>query len=268
MDIQVRLAFDERAALRLLNWLARENARIFHLYDQRAKRHGTAPLPGIYESGIVYRREEEEVWSDYLNMLLQGHEDCDALAAGRAGELLARGWRALHPRSATDPMRYPGDGGYAAARYVRPRRIRAEVMLTTKTDPGETGLYHCIVRYWVGRREYRDDPSLRLGMHDEDGAMRSRAHLLASLNPHLRTADGRNRSSTDLGGHNVYFAGAEGGAGVDDAADAPGDIRGFDDFADDFADDFPYDPPAPERRTSERRASERRTATGRGGRSR
>lgn len=193
MDIQIRLAFDERAALRLLNWLGRENARIFNLYDRRAVKFGTAPLPGVYESGVIYRREAEEVWSDYLNLLLQGHEDCDALAAARMGELLARGARALHPRSPKDPLRYPGDGGYALAKRLGLRRIPAEVMLTTNSEPGLPGLYHCIVRYWVGRVEYRDDPSARLGMHDGEDALLSRAALLRSVQPGLAYVTDRAR---------------------------------------------------------------------------
>lgn len=92
MKIRVLLSFDERAALRLLNWLARENARIY----QRRK-----DLPGLYASGVVYRRERVETWCDVLHLYQQGHEDCDGLSAARAGELLARGWRALSP----------GDGG-------------------------------------------------------------------------------------------------------------------------------------------------------------
>lgn len=148
MRIAVELAFDEAAAVRLLNWLARENARIF------ASR---PDLPGLYESHVVYKRETEEVWSDWINLLLQGHEDCDALAAARAGELLARGWRALSPERV--------DSGWREARLLDQRRIYAEVVLRTKTDPGVPGLYHCIVRYRVGRRWYYDDPSARLGMY-------------------------------------------------------------------------------------------------------
>ena len=60
MKIAVKLAFDEMGALRLLNWLAQENAII----------HKAQPdLPLLYDSGVVYRREEDETWCDYLNML-------------------------------------------------------------------------------------------------------------------------------------------------------------------------------------------------------
>ena len=146
MKIAVKLAFDEMGALRLLNWLARENAIIL-----RAR----PDLPLLYDSGVVYRREQDETWCDYLNMLAQGHEDCDGLAAARAGELLARGYRALRP----------GDGGYEQARRLRLSSIHAEPMLRTRSREDEPGLYHVIVRYRVGNRWYRDDPSARLGMN-------------------------------------------------------------------------------------------------------
>ena len=147
MRIAVKLTFDENAAVRLLNWLARENARILRYRKN---------LPGLYESGVVYQRERGETWCDYINLLARGHEDCDGLAAARAGELMARGHRALQP----------GDGGFREARRRRLRSIRAEAMLRTRTRPGKPGLYHVIVRYRIGKRWYRDDPSARLGMYD------------------------------------------------------------------------------------------------------
>ena len=160
----VALAFDEGAALRLLNWLAEENARIFRVYDRRAKAKGEAPLPGLYESGVRYEREDEELWSDVLNLYLQGFEDCDALAAARAGELQARGYKALSPRDEVDPVRYPGDEGLALAWRLKIKSIPAEVILTTRARPGRPGLYHCIVKYQIGGKVFYDDPSARLGM--------------------------------------------------------------------------------------------------------
>lgn len=147
MDITVALAFSEQDAVSLLNWLARVNARILR---------ENPGLPGLYASGVVYKRETTETWSDYINLLAQGWEDCDSLAAARAGELLARGARALSK----------GDGGYKAARRLGLRRIHAEVFLRTRTAPDQPGLYHCLVRYRVGGRWYFDDPSARLGMLD------------------------------------------------------------------------------------------------------
>lgn len=148
MKVSVKLAFDEKAAVRLLNWLARENAILLR---------SRPDLPGLYASGVRYRRERDETWCDYLNMLAQGHEDCDGLAAGRAGELLARGYRALQP---TDP-------GFEKARRDRLSSIEAQVLLLTRTTTDRPGQYHCIVRYRVGGRWYRDDPSARLGMNGE-----------------------------------------------------------------------------------------------------
>ncbi|MCB9686021.1 MAG: hypothetical protein H6738_24485 [Alphaproteobacteria bacterium] len=145
MKIAVKLAFDERAAVRLLNWLARENAIIL-----RAR----PDLPGLYTAGVRYRREQDETWCDYLNLLAQGHEDCDGLAAARAGELLARGSEALTRK----------DGGYRDARRLGLTSIEAQVLLLTTSDGRSPGQYHCIVRYRVGSRWYRDDPSARLGM--------------------------------------------------------------------------------------------------------
>ena len=147
MDITVALAFSEQDAVSLLNWLARTNARILR---------ENPGLPGVYQSGVVYKRETTETWSDYINLLAQGWEDCDSLAAARAGEILARGHRALRP----------GDGGYKAAKRKKLTRLQAEVFLRTRTKPDEPGLYHCLVRYRVGGRWYFDDPSARLGMLD------------------------------------------------------------------------------------------------------
>lgn len=146
MRITVNLAFDEEAAVRLLNWVAEENARILITHQN---------LPLLYDSRVIYKRESDEVWCDFLNMLAQGYEDCDGLAAARAGELKARGWKALRP----------GDGGYAEAQQLRPEHIQAEVLLRTRSQPDKPGLYHCVVRYQVGEKWYRDDPSARLGMN-------------------------------------------------------------------------------------------------------
>ncbi len=149
MRIAVKLAFDEGAAVRLLNWLAGENDRLLRARPE---------IPLLYESGVIYRREQDETWSDALNTLAQGWEDCDALSAWRAGELMARGYTALTP----------GDGGYREATRRRLKRLEAEVFLRTNAPEGQTGLYHCIVRYRVGRQWFRDDPSARLGMYGPD----------------------------------------------------------------------------------------------------
>ena len=148
MNITVALTFNERDAVSLLNWLARCNARLLR---ERPS------LPRLYDTSVKYGREEEETWSDYIQLLAQGWEDCDALASARAGELLARGWRALSP----------DDPGYGPAKAARLSSIPAEVALTTTIRHGEHGLYHCIVRYVVNGIVWFDDPSARLGMLPE-----------------------------------------------------------------------------------------------------
>ncbi len=144
MRIRLKLSFHEDAACRLLNWLAGENMLI---------RQANPELPLLYDAGIVYRREPDETWRDYPNMLIAGHEDCDSLAAARTGEILAHGAGAFAP----------GDVGYEQTRGLV-ESIPAEVMLLTRSTPEDPGLYHCIVRFWVGDEELRDDPSARLGM--------------------------------------------------------------------------------------------------------
>ena len=147
MNITVALTFNERDAVSLLNWLARCNARLLR---ERPS------LPLLYATSVRYAREEVETWSDFIQLLAQGWEDCDALASARAGELIARGWRALSP----------SDPGYAAAKAAGLSTIPAEVALTTSLRPGEHGLYHCVVRYVVVGTAWYDDPSARLGMLD------------------------------------------------------------------------------------------------------
>lgn len=146
MKIAVKLAFDEQGALLFLNTLARWNCRLLH---------ADKSLPLLYDSHVVYRQEDDETWCDIYNALLQGHEDCDGLAAWRCGEILRYGWRAIRH----------GDPGFQAAASLRPTRIRAEVILRTRVPRGRVGLYHCIAKFWIGGKSYIDDPSARLGMY-------------------------------------------------------------------------------------------------------
>lgn len=145
MKIRVNIAFHEAESVRLLNWLASANMRAFLRRPD---------LPNLYESGAVYRREKEETWCDVVNLLAQGHEDCDALAAYRAGELMARGVRAMRP----------WQPGYRDAMRLGLKHIKAWVFLRTNLKRGESGQYHCMVKYRIAGRTYIDDPSLRLGM--------------------------------------------------------------------------------------------------------
>ena len=73
MLITMKLAFGEQSTLRLLNWLADENARLIEFCDEQYD-EGKRPdlLPCLYESGVVYRREKRETWCDYLALLAQG----------------------------------------------------------------------------------------------------------------------------------------------------------------------------------------------------
>lgn len=143
--IEMRLTKAEEGLVELLNYVARHNARL--LVER-------PDLPLLYESGVVYEREEREVWCDFLAMLEQGHEDCDGLSAARAGELMAWGWEAMTPE----------DGGWELAQVLRPARIPAWVFLRTRGAKGQPNLYHCIVLYRVGNTYWLDDPSARLGM--------------------------------------------------------------------------------------------------------
>jgi len=148
MEVGLFFTFSEYTALRLAQWMAKENARLHSLYPD---------LPLLYDSGIVYRREKAEKWMDYQHMIAQGHDDCDGLAAARVGEIMFYGVDAIQR----------GDPGYAAAKRLRPSRIKAECMLKTRTKPGQHGIYHVLCRYRIGGRWYMDDPSARLGMHGE-----------------------------------------------------------------------------------------------------
>lgn len=58
--------------------------------DHNARRILSQGLPRLYESGVVYKTEgSPERWWDAEEILANGHDDCEGLAAYRAGELLA-----------------------------------------------------------------------------------------------------------------------------------------------------------------------------------
>lgn len=148
VDILVALsALDEGYLVDELNARGRLNARLILARP-------TFPL--LYRSGVVYRRERPEKFSDCVRTLVQGHEDCDALGPWRQGELLARGHRALEP----------GDPGFHEMMLanLRPATIEARTVLVTDSETPGRGPYHCIVEYDIGNLTFRDDPSLRLGM--------------------------------------------------------------------------------------------------------
>lgn len=168
MKIALQMSFAEVGVMRILNALAHHNADLIR---------ADPSLPLLYDSCVVYLPEQDETFSDYPTMLKAMREDCDSLAAARAGELMARGWKALRH----------GEPGYELALRLKPDTIRAEVMLTTRTRRGEQGLYHCICRYFIQGQEFRDDPSYRLGMNGRavDANIVKACHLV-HLNPTFR----------------------------------------------------------------------------------
>lgn len=157
--IRVELTFDEAAVARLLEWLADVNHRLML---------ASPSMPLLYDSGVVYRRELRERFSDYAHVLLRGHDDCDSLAAARVGELRARGWRALRP----------GEGGYEIAQVTRPVSIPARVVIRTRRPKDDPGQYHVLLNYQLGGTTFYDDPSARLGMYSRRlGAEETQRHL-------------------------------------------------------------------------------------------
>ena len=169
MNVALKMKFSESGVLLILQALAEHNAALMRSQPE---------LPLLYDSCVVYKPEDDETFSDYPSMLQAMREDCDSLAAARAGELMARGWKALRP----------GEGGYETARRLKPASIPAQVLLTTRTRPGEQGLYHCITRYWVNGQQFQDDPSARLGMNNRpvDPSIARSCHLVNLQQPDFR----------------------------------------------------------------------------------
>lgn len=130
----LNLTLDDDKALPVREFgdaIARHNAR--RIVEKR--------LPELYTSGVRYQTEgRPEKWWDAEEILLNRHDDCEGLAAYRAGELIVRGL----------------DAG------VLPRRIEAPA----PEMGGEGGrLFHAVT--WVRRPDGGvafDDPSARLGM--------------------------------------------------------------------------------------------------------
>lgn len=170
MWIRLGLTEDPGAFVRLLNFLAREN-------EDLISRNPATPL--LYTGAasgqpiVRYAREKQEQWLDVFMMIRQGWEDCDGLSCYRAGELRARGWRAIEP----------GYSSYRLAESIRPDHIPAKVFLRTRGNR----TFHCLVSYELDGHTFFDDPSARLGMYG--GRLLSPAWVERRLDEQLRARE-------------------------------------------------------------------------------
>lgn len=122
-----------------------------------ARRIKAKGLPPLYKSGVRYKTEgSPELWWDAEEILAHGHDDCEGLAAYRAGELINQGYDArVYTRLVQRPSKEMGGSGKKGGR-----------------------LFHAITRVYTGpdgeplRTRYGtpvyDDPSARLGMPTPD----------------------------------------------------------------------------------------------------
>jgi len=112
-----------------------------------ARRIETQGLPPLYKTNVKYSTEgTPEKWWDAEEILSQGQDDCEGLAAYRAGELMLQGFDAhVDTRPIEKPEQFAG---------------------------GKKGgrLFHALVRVdgYLGGPKFDapvyDDPSVRLGM--------------------------------------------------------------------------------------------------------
>ena len=107
-----------------------------------ARRMRSQDLPLLYESGVRYQTEgSPELWWDAEEILSHGHDDCEGLAAYRAGELINAGHEAeVYTRLINGPASTMGGG-------PRSRLFHA---VTRVRNPNGSLVY--------------DDPSMVLGM--------------------------------------------------------------------------------------------------------
>lgn len=157
MQATIEMTQDPESWLAVFNAIARDNVVLVR----------DGHVPPLYGSGVRYKQEPRENWITAVRVHAQGHGDCEDLAAWRAAELIAFGWRAM----------LPSQPGYAAARSRHLNSIEAEVVLTKEGDR----LYHAITRYRVGTTWYYDDPSERLGM-------------LGSVDPEVLALEAKNQT--------------------------------------------------------------------------
>lgn len=144
---------DERMVLAIDDDMARPvrevNQAIARHNAQRIKSQG---LPPLYKSGVRYETEgSPELWWDAEEILAQGHDDCEGLAAYRAGELMLQGYDArVHTRLVQHPSTEMGGSGKKGGRLFH---------AVTRIHAGPNG----VVQGMNGIPVY-DDPSMRLGM--------------------------------------------------------------------------------------------------------
>lgn len=120
-----------------------------------ARRIREKNLPPLYRSGVRYQSEgSPELWWDAEEILRNGHDDCEGLAAYRAGELINRGYDArVYTRLVQMPSKEMGGSGKGGR------------------------LFHAVTGIYGPDGEIRrdergvqmiDDPSHRLGMPTPD----------------------------------------------------------------------------------------------------
>lgn len=103
----------------------------------------TKEIPDLYQSGVRYEVEGlPEIWKDSREILIDGFDDCEGLAAFESGQLMARhGIPAeVWTRQIHAPTNFPG--GVPTSR-----------------------MFHAVTRAKLGEGKYAySDPSVRLGM--------------------------------------------------------------------------------------------------------
>lgn len=103
--------------------------------NQLLLRTNATPIPPLYQSGVRYRRERDDVWKHCLDVIRDGWGDCEDLACWRAAELRQSG---------------------------KPARVRVY-----KSAPH---LWHVVVQ--IGDSNVCEDPSRMLGMKGGESPMR------------------------------------------------------------------------------------------------
>ena len=133
---------------------------LFALYSANCDQLRAFPgLPMLYESGVIYQREEEgqEDWQDIRSTLEYGYGDCEDLACWRAAELRVKGIGGrkinAHPF-----LRY---------RRIMPGRLMYHVMVEWPKEQARFGRSRGVhLLAWKGK--VLEDPSAALGMRGSE----------------------------------------------------------------------------------------------------